>query len=108
MNVLFAMFSIDPVTMLIVGVVAVLLFGGNLPEVARSLGKQIGEFRKGFRDIEQQIRNAAMGVDTPGTYGSSTKQVAQADITDHEEATAPKFEPPSPPASESCVGKAEG
>jgi sec-independent protein translocase protein TatA len=107
MDPLLAFLSINPVTLLLLGIVAVLLFGGNLPEVARSFGKQLGEFRKGFRDIEDQIRSAAMGVDSPSSYSSSTKKVAQADATDHEEATPPKFEPP-PPAGATCVGKAEG
>ena len=42
MNPLFAFFGAPgPMEMLIIGVVAVLLFGKRLPEVGRSLGKGI-------------------------------------------------------------------
>jgi sec-independent protein translocase protein TatA len=39
--------------LMIVGVVAVLLFGKRLPEVGRSMGKSIVEFKKGMRDTDE-------------------------------------------------------
>lgn len=47
------MFGIGPQEMLVVGVIALLLFGNRLPEVARSLGKGIVEFKKGIKGIEE-------------------------------------------------------
>ncbi len=38
--------------LLIVGVIALLLFGKRLPEVARSLGQGIVEFKKGVQDVD--------------------------------------------------------
>ena len=38
---------------IIVAIVAVLLFGKRLPEVGKSLGKGIVEFKKGLRGIEE-------------------------------------------------------
>jgi sec-independent protein translocase protein TatA len=46
------MFGLGPMEIMIVGVVAVLLFGNRLPEVGRSLGKGLIEFKKGLRDSE--------------------------------------------------------
>ena len=43
---------------LIVGFIALLLFGKRLPEVARSLGKGIVEFKKGVRGIEDDVDQA--------------------------------------------------
>ena len=43
---LFAWFS--PQDMLIVGVIALLLFGNRLPSVMRSLGQGVTEFKKGL------------------------------------------------------------
>ena len=40
---------------LIFGVVMLLLFGRRLPELARSFGKSIVEFKKGVRDITDDI-----------------------------------------------------
>ncbi len=39
-----------PMGMLIVGLVALLMFGKRLPEVMKSLGKSVTEFKKGIND----------------------------------------------------------
>ena len=39
-----------PMGMLIVGLVALLMFGKRLPEVMRGLGKSVTEFKKGIND----------------------------------------------------------
>jgi sec-independent protein translocase protein TatA len=46
----------DPLHLLVIGVVALLLFGKRLPEVGRSLGKGISEFRKGLREVSDEIQ----------------------------------------------------
>jgi sec-independent protein translocase protein TatA len=38
----------------VVGIVAVLLFGNRLPGLARSLGKSLTEFKRGMHEIEDQ------------------------------------------------------
>ncbi len=48
------MFGLNPMEMLIVGAVAVLLFGNKLPGVARSLGKSMTEFKKGLSEVQQE------------------------------------------------------
>jgi len=39
----------------IVGVVALLIFGRRLPDVARSVGKSIVEFKRGLKDVKNEI-----------------------------------------------------
>jgi len=53
-NLLFA-----PENWLVIGLVALLLFGKRLPEVGRSLGKGIIEFKKGLAGIEEDVTQAA-------------------------------------------------
>ncbi len=89
MTALLAYFSPGPWEMMIVGIVALLLFGKRLPEVARSLGRGIVEFKKGMQGIEDEIDRAVYS----DTYTQPTTRPAPQDHTD--EATAPKFEPPS-------------
>jgi sec-independent protein translocase protein TatA len=48
------MFGLGPLELLIVGIIAVLLFGNRLPEVGRSLGKGLVEFKKGVQGIEDR------------------------------------------------------
>ena len=59
------MFGLGPVEMLIVGVIAVLLFGNRLPEVGRSLGKGLIEFKKGLRDIQSEVNLADTAASSP-------------------------------------------
>ena len=83
--------------MAIVGMVAVLLFGKRLPEVARSLGGSYREFRKGLAEMQ-----AHMQIDDSTPSVSSTSSYYADDIDDYEQPTAPKFEPPtSEPTAES-------
>jgi len=40
---------------IVILIVAVLIFGRRLPEIARGLGKSITEFKKGIKDTEDDI-----------------------------------------------------
>jgi len=44
-----------PVEWIIIGIVALLIFGRRLPDVARSMGKSIVEFKKGIKDVKDEI-----------------------------------------------------
>ena len=54
-----AFFNVGPQEMVILCVLAVLLFGRRLPEVGRTLGKGIVEFKKGLAGIEEEIETAS-------------------------------------------------
>ena len=44
--------------LLVIAVIALLLFGKRLPEVARGLGKGVVEFKKGLKGVEDEMDNA--------------------------------------------------
>jgi sec-independent protein translocase protein TatA len=45
---------LTPTTAIIVGGIALLLFGSRIPSVMRSLGQGVTEFKKGMKEIENQ------------------------------------------------------
>jgi len=55
MNTLGIIWNLGPVELLIIGGLGLLIFGRRLPEVGRSLGRGIVEFRKGLKGIEDDI-----------------------------------------------------
>jgi sec-independent protein translocase protein TatA len=97
------MFNLGPMEMLIVMGIAVLLFGKRLPEVGRSLGKGIVEFRKGLSGVGDDLDISGTGRSSPG-YGSSwraeERTPAESTYTD---AAVPKFELPGAASSSTPV-----
>ena len=88
------MFGLSPVELIVIGSIAVLLFGSRLPSVARSMGKSVTEFKKGIRGIEE-----GMDTDAP----SNGRRVSSSYAEDREEATVPKFEPPTSEPQDEAV-----
>jgi len=105
------MFNLGPVEMIIVMGIAVLLFGKRLPEVGRTLGKGIIEFRKGLSGMAEDFDITGTGHSSSSHSSSSPwrseeRSAAEAGYTD---ASVPKFElpaaestttPPAPPTME--------
>lgn len=84
--------------MMIVGVIALLLFGKRLPEVARSLGKGMREFKEGMAGVTGEFNSA---YNSPSRVESrSTSRPVPDDEEDRGEFVAPKFEPPPVEPSE--------
>ena len=77
------MFGIGTTELVIIGIIAVMLFGSRLPSVARSFGKSIVEFKKGMKDIENEVSRS-----------DYTEPEGRIGYNDHSEPTSPRFEPP--------------
>lgn len=95
--------NLGPTEMMVVMGIAVLLFGKRLPEVGRSLGKGIVEFKKGLNGITEELDLTATSTTSSRsrTYDDYTRPSAAltSNTSSHyTEASVPKFEPPAPPA----------
>jgi sec-independent protein translocase protein TatA len=91
MQPLFAFLS--PTTIVILLIIGVLIFGRRLPEVGRSVGKGLAEFRKGVKGIEDDI-DVGIGGSAP-TFQQQPQQPVpnqQIQAPSRVQATAPKFE----------------
>lgn len=58
--------------LIIVGFVALLIFGNRLPGVMRSLGKSVTEFKKGISGIEDDIDKAVTAEKKPENSPTTT------------------------------------
>ena len=45
--------------LIIIAIIALLIFGKRLPDVARNLGKGIVEFKKGVKGIEEEVEDSS-------------------------------------------------
>lgn len=101
--------NLSPAEMLVIGGLAVLLFGKRLPEVGRSLGRSVVELKKGLRGVEDeiaQLKNEFRDVSKPmyddsissysNTSHSHSYDSYSGDVYDRSDVTVPKFEPPAP------------
>ena len=75
--------------MMIFAVIAVLLVGSRLPEVARNVGQSYQHFRKGLSDIQNSLKVE----DSPPTNFSNSNYSDRYD--DYDEPSAPQFVPPA-------------
>lgn len=57
------MFGIGTIEMVLIGGIAVMLFGGRLPKVARSVGQSIVEFKRGFLEVSAECKALEESID---------------------------------------------
>ena len=58
METMIILFSFGMPEILLIALVVLLLFGGaKIPELMRGIGMRVSEFKKGVRDVENEIKN---------------------------------------------------
>ncbi len=86
--------SLGPAEMILIMGLGVLLFGKRLPEVGRSLGRGIVEFKKGLNGVGDDFDASSSGR-TSSSYGSSrSSDERPAGDPAYSDNAVPKFELP--------------
>jgi sec-independent protein translocase protein TatA len=77
----FAIWAPSGWELVVIMVVALLLFGKRLPEVARNLGKGVVEFKKGLKGVEEDVNQSSSEPPKSQPYTAETppQQTASSD-----------------------------
>lgn len=88
---------LTPTTVAVLAILGVILFGRRLPEIGRSLGKTIVEFKKGVGGLEDDL-DVAVNKPAQPQQTAPADAIQQVRPPQRVAATAPKFEdtPTSP------------
>lgn len=99
MNTLaFGIGPLGPWELLVILALGLLIFGRRLPEVGRSLGKGIVEFKKGLQGIEEEVRAESS---RPAERKLPEQSVTRAPLTEAgEDARVPRSVSSAPVAAE--------
>ncbi len=104
--------NLGPMELILIMGLGVLLFGKRLPEVGRSLGRGIVEFKKGLNGVGDDFDSTSSSRSSP-SYGSSRysdERPSGTGESTYTETSVPKFElpgtasaPPATPAEPASV-----
>jgi sec-independent protein translocase protein TatA len=78
---------------LIIAAIGLLIFGKRLPEVGRSLGKGIVEFKKGLKGVEEEVEAASDPKTTVSQPQLTTQTSAPAALPSQPSSSQFKFDP---------------
>ena len=102
------MFGLTFQEMLVVGIIAIVLFGSKLPEVAKMLGQHYARFRKTLSEMQAQVNLHEIYDPRPsGSSYSPRSTSSYSSFDDNDEPSAPKFEPPPSDPPPSAGGSAD-
>jgi len=92
------MFGLNTWELVIILAIGLLLFGRRLPDVGRSLGKGIVEFKKGLKGIEEEVTTAEQ---------KAAANRAQANLPATDVAPPVRLEPPNVQGQDVRVSRAD-
>jgi sec-independent protein translocase protein TatA len=94
------MFGLGPLEIVVLGAIAVMLYGKRLPEVGRSVGKTVGDLRRQWASLARELDVTAHVEGRAGSSaGSSRRSLPLLDDDDRSLVAGPRFDPPEAESS---------
>src|SRR5262245_59731026 len=90
--------NLGPMELIIVMGIAVLLFDKRLPEVGRSLGRGIVEFKKGLNGASDEFDSSSSSRSSSGYGASRRSEEYSGGVAAYSDSSVPKFELPGAPS----------
>ena len=92
------MFGLGPVEIVLIGAIAVMLYGKRLPEVGRTFGKTVGDLRRQWTTLARELDVAAHLDGRTTAVSGGTRRALPATRGDDDDDAAlvagPRFDPP--------------
>ena len=95
--------NIGPMEMILIMGLGVLLFGKRLPEVGRSLGRGIVEFKKGLNGVGDDFDGSSSGRSSSNHGSSRYSDDRPAGESGYSDSSVPKFELPGTAAGSAAT-----
>lgn len=90
------MFGLGPLEIVIVGAIAVMLYGKRLPEVGRSFGKTAGDLRRQWQQFSRELEVAAhVDAEATGSRQPRLERRFDDEPTGSRVVESPRLEPPT-------------
>ncbi|MFM9059912.1 MAG: twin-arginine translocase TatA/TatE family subunit [Planctomycetaceae bacterium] len=96
------MFGLGPVEIVLLGAVAVMLYGKRLPEVGRSVGKVVGDLRRQWTSLARELDVSAHIDGSAGATATGSRRAVTATRPDDDDVglvSGPRFDPPESEAA---------
>jgi sec-independent protein translocase protein TatA len=91
---------------IVILIIALLIFGRRLPEVARSLGKSVNEFKKGMREFQDSANEVASDLNKATNEAMSDADTHESQTTHEGSPESYESETTGEPEPESDVSQA--
>ena len=88
------MFGLGPLELMVIGVIAVMLYGKQLPDVGLKVGKSLAELRRQWSTISQDLDVTGEIKSRHGQARTDSRRLSRQFDDEESAQTSPAFDPP--------------
>ena len=89
------MFGLGPLELMVIGVIAVMLYGKQLPDVGLKVGKSLAELRRQWSTISRDLDVTGEIKSRQGQAYTDTRRLSSQFDDEESGQTSPVFDPPT-------------